>query len=470
MNHKRPPIPVIIVLLIVVAVSAYFIYTQSAGGKNGALTASGFIEATQVNVAPELAGKVIEVLVEEGQFVRRGDPLLRLDPSLLAAQRAVAAAQVDTAHAAVSTTETALAAAQAQYDLALRSAVMQDKALRTVDWYRNAPGEFTLPPWYYTREEQIQAALSEVDAARQSLTAAEERLKTVQADEQSADFIKAESDLAAAQATFAVAKDLFNRVKKGYALDELTQAQLAKLVRGYYPASGVDQELYDAANAFYENAKAQLDFAQDAYEKASTTEGAGTVLKARAEVSVAKERYFTALDHVLSLQTGEESLTVVAAQKALEQAASAVEQARTAVAQAEANLALIDTQISKLTIAAPSDGVVLTRSVEVGEFVQPGATAFVLGQLQDLTITVFVPEDRFGEIKLGQSAAVTVDSFPGLTFTATVIRISDKAEFTPRNVQTVEGRSSTVFAIKLSISNPDGKLKIGMPADVVFSE
>jgi len=61
-----------------------------------------------------------------------------------------------------------------------------------------------------------------------------------------------------------------------------------------------------------------------------------------------------------------------------------------------------------------------------------------------------------------------VDSFPGVTFTATVIQISDKAEFTPRNVQTVEGRSSTVFAIKLSISNPDGQLKIGMPADVVF--
>jgi multidrug resistance efflux pump len=107
--------------------------------------------------------------------------------------------------------------------------------------------------------------------------------------------------------------------------------------------------------------------------------------------------------------------------------------------------------------------------VEPGEFVQPGATAFVIGQLNSLTITVFVPEDRYGELRLGQTATVTVDSFPGVTFTASIVNISDKAEFTPRNVQTVEGRSSTVYAIKLSVTDPDGKLKIGMPADVVFS-
>jgi HlyD family secretion protein len=116
------------------------------------------------------------------------------------------------------------------------------------------------------------------------------------------------------------------------------------------------------------------------------------------------------------------------------------------------------------------DGVILTRNAEVGVFLQPGATAFVIGELGDLTITVYIPEDRYGQITLKQQAAVTVDSFPGLTFIATVIQISDKAEFTPRNVQTVEGRSSTVYAIKLSVVDPDGKLKIGMPADVVFSE
>ena len=86
----------------------------------------------------------------------------------------------------------------------------------------------------------------------------------------------------------------------------------------------------------------------------------------------------------------------------------------------------------------------------------------------NLTITVYVPEDRYGELSIGQAATVTVDSFAVITFKAAVIHIADQAEFTPRNVQTAEGRSSTVFAIKLKVDDPEGKLKTGMPADVVF--
>ena len=145
-----------------------------------------------------------------------------------------------------------------------------------------------------------------------------------------------------------------------------------------------------------------------------------------------------------------------------------MEQAKVTVTQAEANLALIDTQIKKLTIYAALDGVILTRNVEPGEFVQPGAIALTMADLTNLTITVYVPEDRYGLVSLGQAAEVSVDSFPGETFIATVVHIADQAEFTPRNVQTVEGRSSTFYAIKLKVNNVDSKLMIGMPADVVF--
>jgi HlyD family secretion protein len=111
---------------------------------------------------------------------------------------------------------------------------------------------------------------------------------------------------------------------------------------------------------------------------------------------------------------------------------------------------------------------ILTRNVEPGEFVQPGAVAFAMADLDNLTITVYVPEDRYGKTSLGQQADVTVDSFPGETFAAEVVHVADQAEFTPRNVQTVEGRSSTVYAIRLKIIDGEGKLKIGMPADVAF--
>jgi len=168
------------------------------------------------------------------------------------------------------------------------------------------------------------------------------------------------------------------------------------------------------------------------------------------------------------LQTGENAPQVKIASMGLEQAKAASQQAESAIHQAEANLSLLETQIAKLGVYAPMDGIILTRNVEPGEFVQPGGVAFTLADLNNITITVYVPEDRYGQISLGEEAQVTVDSFPGETFTAEVIHIADQAEFTPRNVQTVEGRSSTVYAIKLKVMDSEGKLKIGMPADITF--
>jgi multidrug resistance efflux pump len=144
-----------------------------------------------------------------------------------------------------------------------------------------------------------------------------------------------------------------------------------------------------------------------------------------------------------------------------------------AAAQAQVDLAqtalgVIQAQMDKMSVTAPVDGIVLTRLVEPGEVVAPGATLLTVGPLEQLTITVYIPEDIYGTINLGQVALVNVDSFPGETFEAIVTRIADQAEFTPRNVQTQEDRRTTVFAVELGIDNPDGKLKPGMPADVEF--
>lgn len=119
-------------------------------------------------------------------------------------------------------------------------------------------------------------------------------------------------------------------------------------------------------------------------------------------------------------------------------------------------------------ITSPIDGVVMYRLVEPGELAPPGSTLMVVANLDALTLTVYVPEDRYGQISLGQTYSVSVDSFPGETFSGKVSHIADKAEFTPRNVQTVEGRKSTVFAIKLNLAPTGGRLKPGMPADVTF--
>jgi HlyD family secretion protein len=145
-----------------------------------------------------------------------------------------------------------------------------------------------------------------------------------------------------------------------------------------------------------------------------------------------------------------------------------LEQARISVQLAQANLDLLDNQIAKTTVVAPVDGVVMTRNAEPGSVVNAGAVLLTLARLDELSITVYVPEDRVGEVSLGQTANVSVDSFPGVVFTADVTYISDQAEFTPRNVETVSGRKNTVFAIKLKVNDTSEKLKPGMPADVTF--
>jgi HlyD family secretion protein len=482
MSHNRPPLPVIIlVVLAILGTAAYFLWPQifPAAAASGTLTASGTVESAEISIAPELSGKVAEVTVKEGDSVKAGDLLFRLDDSLLKAQKNVAAAGLETAKSTASTAAAAVNAAQAQYDLTYSAAMVQDRTNRTTDWYKTQSGDYTLPLWYFSQPEQISAAQEAVQVAQEELTKAQEKLAR-QMQTSGADFVKAETDLANAQAEYQVAKNLNDRIEKAKDIDDLTRRQLFLLQRDAYLESKdvearwvttvnkVHQDLRDEAQKIYDDAKSELEDAQDAYEDAVTSDGAKEVLKARAQVSIAEERFYTALDFVRVLQTGSESQTVTAAMKALEQAKSAAAQAQTAVSQAEANLALIEAQLAKLVVTAPTDGVVLTRNVEPGEVVGPGSIVFSLSRLSNLTITVYIPEDRYGEVSLGQTAQVQVDSFAGQTFTATVIHISDQAEFTPRNVQTAEGRKSTVFAVKLHVDDPNSNLKPGMPADVTF--
>ena len=85
--------------------------------------------------------------------------------------------------------------------------------------------------------------------------------------------------------------------------------------------------------------------------------------------------------------------------------------------------------------------------------------------LEPVSLTIYVPETRLGQIQLGMDVPVVVDSFPAKVFHGKVVLIGSQAEFTPRNVQTKEERVNTVFAVKVQLPNPDLELKPGMPAD-----
>jgi multidrug resistance efflux pump len=477
MQHRRPPLPVIIIVVLLLAAGIYYGVRMLNADGDGSLSASGTIEATVLNVSPEMAGKVREVFAGEGQVVKSGEPLLALDDSLLAAQKAVAQSAVESARSALLTTQRSYDMAQAQYDATLIAARAQEGGQRLADWAGETPGRFDQPLWYFSHAEQITTAQSQIDAARAALQQAQSDYDAVVQKLDNANFLSAEQRLSDARMSYLRAKTVRDRaqVTGGKVSPEDIDIKLSPFIPSAYRAkiaiakdlSG-DSEVLTAANDTLDAAEAELEQSQDAYIELLGTEAAQEVKDARAAVSVAQESYDVAIDSLSRLQTGEYSPQVTIAAAALEQAKAGLGQADKAVQQAEANLSLLDTQMEKLTVYSPMEGVILTRNVEPGEFVQPGATAFAMANLNDMTITVYVPEDRYGEIKLGQQATVTVDSYPGETFSAEVIHIADQAEFTPRNVQTVEGRSATVYAIKLKVADDQGRLKIGMPADVVF--
>lgn len=134
--------------------------------------------------------------------------------------------------------------------------------------------------------------------------------------------------------------------------------------------------------------------------------------------------------------------------------------------QVEAQLALLDKQFSDCFPVAPVAGIITNKYVEVGELMVPGKPLIEIAQLDTVTVKIYLPPRDLTQIKLGGSA--TVDPEDGRTkpLTGRVSWISSEAEFTPKNVQTKEARADLVYAVKITIPNPDQALKVGMPVSV----
>ena len=145
-----------------------------------------------------------------------------------------------------------------------------------------------------------------------------------------------------------------------------------------------------------------------------------------------------------------------------------VEAARMRVAQARAQLADIDAQLAEMQVKAPTDSILEVLSVKVGDVLAPNREVATLILPHNLWVRVFVPEPWLGLIKVGEPVRIRVDSFPGKDFEGTVEQINRHAEFTPRNVQTVEDRIRQVFGVKIRLENKEDKLRAGMSADVFF--
>ena len=137
--------------------------------------------------------------------------------------------------------------------------------------------------------------------------------------------------------------------------------------------------------------------------------------------------------------------------------------AQTAMADAKRSL-------DNCELLAPSNGVIRTRLKEPGDMVTSNAPIFELALMDPLWVRAWVDEVYLSRIKMGDKVNVYSDSFPNAPFAGTVGFISTVAEFTPKTVQTESLRTSLVYEVRLTVEDPDGKLRLGMPVTVQVAE
>jgi multidrug resistance efflux pump len=444
--HPNPRRIIPVLLLILVASATWWYLNRETTAANSAvLTASGTIEATQVQLSAEVGGRVMLVNATEGDHASAGQVLVQLDDSLLQAQRQQA--------------ESAVRLAQANYDLVAagtppeqQGAAVAQAELELVNARQALQDLFDLAE---LAAAQVQQEIAAIDKARDL---ASQKLDNLETAADPADVDAAWSSVVIAKDKLETAQDKFDPYEKK-SEDNVTRAILQAQV-------AAAQKAYDAAETRYNN----LVGASNQYEMAV----------ARANLSLLESQLADAHRRYEKLQQGPDPDALEQAQARLAMAEANLARARAkptseqlALAQAQVDsaqsqLEVLEAQLKKLVISAPANGTVLVRMIEPGEVINPGAPLITLAGLDDLHITVYIPEDRYGAVQLGQSAQVTVDSYPDVIFRGVVARIADQAEFTPRNVQTDEGRRTMVFAIELSVEDPQGQLHPGMPADVVF--
>jgi len=374
------------------------------------LRASGVVEIMEISISAEIGGRVSEVYVEEGAVVEVDDPLFSIDSEELQLQREQI---IVSGEAAVAGAELALLQSRQELknlneNWPIQAAQFQVELAQARDALKDANYYLTV------RQEGNRASANTIDAAEANLILANEEVDRAKEEY---DHARGEASRALALSNLAAARNHRDSIQRN--------------INWYYGVpTEIEQAMLEADVAM---AEARVNEASQEYEKWKNGPDPDQVALSRANVANAE---------------------------------ALLELARV---QSESQLRSIDIMLEDTTIRAPADAVVLTHSVEHGEVITPGVAVMTLGNVDRMTITVYLAENQYGRVSVGDMASVTADSFPGDDFEAEVIRIADKAEYTPRNVQTEEERQTTVYAVELRVDDQEGKLKPGMPADVVFA-
>ena len=368
----------IIFALVLFSGIGWLIYKNTDSSQE--IKASGTIQSTDIQLASRIGGRIQNILVAEGDFVKRHEPLVTLDP----------------------------------YQLPAKQAELQ--AQRTLE--KAKLDELVKGPRY-----------QEISKAKANYLAAQAHAHLMASGARQENIAQAEAALQKENVQFQQSKADYERYKTLYERHVISKQELERTKTQYHRSEAnlntVQQQLLELQRG---NRPEEITKAQE---------------KARAEQ----------------------------AQFDLLKSGTRTEQ----IQQQEARIAALDAQIEQLNkqfeetkIISPCECQINILDWKTGQLIAPNQTIASLVNLDDLWIRVYIPSERFGQMTLGDTVTLEVDAFPNETFSGKIIQLASKAEFTPRNIQTEEGRKILVFGIKISIDNTQHRLRPGMPADIIF--
>jgi HlyD family secretion protein len=370
------------------------------------LRLSGRIEADETDIGAKTGGRVNTIAVREGDEVQKNQVVAEIIDEEVPEQLRAATADIQSARQE---------AEQAKQEVAVADSRIRESQLNL----QQSKGDTT---------GRVSQASSTVSAANAQLAQSQAQVK------------QAESEVKQSEAQLR--------------LDLKTRDRYAQLVAD----GAINQQQFDQAQTTVETTQAKIETAK------------ATLLSRQAAVAAARDQFSAAQGGLTQVQTTGLNPDIRSAQlsgfyQQRDQASAKLSAAQAKVKNKIAAQQQLQKRLDSFTIKSPIAGVVTARPVEPGAVVATGKTLLTVIDLNSVYLRGYVPEGEVGKIRVGQTASVFLDSNPNQPLTAKVAAIDPKASFTPENIYFRNDRVKQVFGIKLTIANPNGFAKPGMPAD-----
>lgn len=474
--NKKILIP--IALISSLAVAGYYV---DAGRTAKYSKLSGTFESRPSLLGSRAAGRVLKLLVNEGDLVTAGQILAILDSPSSAAE---AASQASRAEQAQHSLEETLNGPREEEIERQRMAVVEMEAqLKKLmngslpEEIRSAEDRAKAAQAAYTRAKNGSRPL-EIEAARAAEGQAKARLDAMQRGPTPESRAQLQAAVDSAKAT------------------EQNAAANYRRYQSLFDMGAVSRQVFEGAETTYKTAEAQRKAAEQALQRATLGNPAEEIREAqeafrqaqanrrlveagpRAEdVEIARREMMAAEENLKLLKHGARSEDIEAMRARVAQGRALLDQLSNGARKEEKDQARAAAQAAKAQavgakaiaedriVRATSTGFVERVLVAVGDLVGAGSPVIQVADPDDVWLRVYVPEATLAKVSVGDSATLRIDGVTG-EFTAKVESISAKGEFTPANLQSPEERGKQVFAVRLRLKNPDNRIKAGMFATV----